>query len=239
MYLFLSFIVAIMSLYFLCEMATSPYYYTQDATSAVVLLIYSVVTIIKELHKEDDYIPYDSGYHTNTRNYSTSSRHLNNYFDDSPYEYGWYDDKKSIKKEDVEVFTPDKKEEKKEERPKVLHYPSKKEAREKIAKLEKNPLWIIKRNLCYAIGIDITEKYYKPHYVTEEAVVKKAKEDHSRFMPNGNFVSNYENEAYNNIAKTLGRSCDIAFDGEDFVDEEINVNNENESKPCSASVNSI
>jgi hypothetical protein len=58
------------------------------------------------------------------------------------------------------------------------------------------------------------------------AVKGNNKEDHSRFMPKQNnnvgWWQKQEIEEYNVVAKHVGRSCDIAFDGETFAEENIN-----------------
>ena len=186
--------------------------------------------------KEDDYY-----YYTNTN----GSRSYNY---DSGYDYSTYGTYSSNYRNPstVETFKYDKKEKKKEDRPMVLHYPSQKEARDTIAELEKSKWWRFKRKVAAFFSFDITAKYYKPRYVKEEVAVKgksDAKEDNKRFMPQNVTVYYNGNDAeYNNVVKHIGRSFDIAMDGEEFVvDEEIiesnNINNdETESTTSSTTV---
>lgn len=211
MFLFLSFIVVFIALFLLGGLASSYHYSEEGVGAAVILLIYSLVCIVKELKEStEDY--FDNNYSYNNRgNYYNR----NNY---SNYNSGTWSNQYNSR--NVEVFAPDKKEEKKAERPKVLHYPSNKEVRDKISDLEKNKLWKIKRGICSFWGIDITESLYNPTYVEEEAVVKANKENHSRYMPGNDWYLNEEKKEYNEVAKHLSRSCDIAFDGENFVENE-------------------
>lgn len=227
MFLFLSFLVAISALIMLGDMATS-YYPTSNPAAVVTLLIYSFVCIVREVKKEDDmyFDDFNGGYNRNySSNWKGNTYAGNNSYNNNAYGYN------NIKpNEKVEVFAPDKKEESKDDdRPKVLHYPSQKEARDKIAELSKSRWWRGKRKLMAFLGVDITKKFYQPTYVKEEVAVKgNSKEDHSRFMPkqtNSNNVGwwqKQETEEYNIVAKRVGRSCDIAFDGETFVEENIN-----------------
>ena len=226
MFLFLSFLVAIAALVMLGDMATS-YYPTSSPAAVVTLLIYSFVCIIKEVKKEDE-IYFDNLNNGYNRNYSSNWKNNaytgnNAYYNNNAYGYN------NVKPtEKVEVFAPDKKEESKdEERPKVLHYPSQKEARDKIAELSKSKWWRGKRSVMAFLGVDITKEFYQPTYVKEEVAVKgNNKEDHSRFMPKHNnnvgWWQKQEIEEYNVVAKHVGRSCDIAFDGETFAEENIN-----------------
>lgn len=235
-----------MSLWLLFDVAASSPYTTEDPAPIVMLLIYSIVCIIKELReKENSFFGYENPY-TDYHTYDyTPSNTKNNWASNSggyDRHNEWFDTYGSVSvtkpKDSVEVFAPNKKkEDTKEERPLVYHVPSKKEARDKIAELEKDWKWRLKRNLCSFIGVDITEKYYKPHYVRGEAVVKSIKnEDHSKYMPSNNWSTKREMEEYNLVAKGLGRSCDIAFADESFVEEEITVRN-NESKSSNSIVN--
>lgn len=209
MFLFLSFIVAIMAIFYLADAATS--YTSQDATAAVALFIYSFVCIIRELKAKEDSFFYDDGFY---RDHQTT----------------------------VEVFAPDEKKEKKDDtRPQTeYHYPSKQEVRDKIAELSKSRMWRIKRKFCAFWGVDITADFYKPGYV-------KKKEYHNRYMPKQTGLTWYEQRKleeekaeYGKILNALGRSCDIAFDGENFVDEiTIKSNEPKATEHCSTSVNDI
>ena len=232
-----------MSLWLLFDAATSSPYSTEDPAPIVMLLIYSIVCIIKEIReKEDSLFGYENPYTDyHTYDYTPSNTKSNWVSNSGGYDRHneWLDkygsvSTKRIGNDKVEVFAPNKKEESvKEERPLVYHVPSKKEARDKIAELEKDWKWRLKRGLCSFIGIDITEKYYKPHYVKESPVVKAIKkEDHSRFMPNNEWQARKiqeENEAYNKVTRSLSRSCDIAFEDESFVEEITVINNESKS----------
>jgi hypothetical protein len=220
MFLFLSFIVAIAALFMLSDIASSHYYYSeQNFSAAIVLLIYSLVCIIKEIKGNTSSFFDDDDYFTNnSRMNSYSQKYNHNYYGDIVDDHNdWFNKYGS---RNVETFAPDKKEEKNTERPKVLHYPSNKEVRDKISDLEQNRWWKIKRGFCSFWGIDITESFYEPTYIEEEAAVKVKKENHSRYMPGNDWIREKENKEYNEVAKRLSRSCDIAFDGENFVENE-------------------
>jgi hypothetical protein len=245
MYLFLSFVVALISLYYLGELSAG---INNDATAPIItLFIYSIVTIIKEVKREDSYIYGDDVYHGSNRGW------YNDIYDDDYYtgrsynvNWGKNHNVSSTKNENVEVFAPDEKDKKKvDNRPLVYYHPSQKEIKEKIAELEKSRWWRIKRKLYSIIGVDITSKLRQPGYKRLETTPKVAsKEDHSRFMPN-NITWNRDSEEYNKVAKLLTRSCDIAFDGESFVEETESITKDNNEKnegrehQCSASVNNI
>lgn len=219
MFLFLSFLMALIALYTLGDMATSYYAPSGSAsTAATALLIFSIVCIIKELKTEDDEYFNNSWRNTNYGNSSSNSYRNCNYGNYNTQSYQGYK-----QNETIEFFEIDKKDNKEEniERPLVLHYPSQKEARDKISELSKSKLWVMKRSFCSIVGYDITKKYYEPHYVKDEVAVKGNKEDHSRFMPNANnqWYRERENNEYNLVVKSLGRSCDIAFDGEKFIED--------------------
>ena len=185
MYLFLSFIVALISLYYLGELSAG---INNDATAPIItLFIYSIVTIIKEVKRDDSYIYGDDVYHGSNRGW------YNDIYDDDYYtgrsyntNWGKNHNVNSIKNESVEVFVPDNKDKKKvDDRPLVYHYPSQKEVREKVAELEKSKWWRIKRTLYSLIAIDITEDLKQPSYKRLENAPKVvSKKDHSRFMPN-------------------------------------------------------
>ena len=248
MFLFLSFIVAFIALYLLSDVATSYHTSEPNAAAIVTLLIYSLVCIIKEIReKAGSFFGDDDYYNGSINSYNNTHNHIYDY--DSYYSGSYTASNRADNHNDwidkfgsrkVEVFAPNKKEKIEEERPKVLHYPSKQETREKIAELEKSRLWRMKRSFCAFMGRDITEKYYQPSYVKEEVAVKGGKEDHSRYMPNQSWITKKEEEEYSNIIKSLGRSCDIAFDGENFVDEiTITNNDKRESEHCNSSVINI
>ena len=251
MFLFLSFIVAIMAIFYLADAATS--YTSQDATAAVALFIYSLVCIIRELKAKEDSFFYDDGFY---RDHRTTTRTYNKSYN-STYGYDYYDNDSYIAtrdnswkaKDTVEVFAPDKKKEKKDDtRPQTeYHYPSKQEVRDKIAKLSKSRMWRIKRKFFAFCGVDITADFYKPGYVEKKVVARVNKEDHNRYMPKQTGLTWYEQRKleeekaeYGKILNALGRSCDIAFDGENFVDEiTIKSNEPKATEHCSTSVNDI
>ena len=220
MFLFLSFIVAIVALFILSDMASSHYYYSeQNFSAAIVLLIYSLVCIIKGIRESASSFFDDDDYFTNnSRMNSYSQKYNHNYYGDIVDNRNDWLDKYGSR--NIETFAPDKKEEKNTERPKVLHYPSNKEIRDKISDLEKSRWWRIKRGFCSFFAIDITESFYEPTYIEEEVAVKAKKENHSRYMPGNDWIREKENKEYNEVAKRLSRSCDIAFDGENFVENE-------------------
>ena len=220
MFLFLSFIVAIVALFMLSDIASSHYYYSeQNFSAAIVLLIYSLVCIIKEIKENTSSFFDDDDFTNNSRMNSYNQKYNHNYYYDDIVDShnDWFNKYGS---RNVETFAPDKKEEKNTERPKVLHYPSNKEVRDKISDLEQNRWWKIKRGFCSFWGIDITESFYEPTYIEEEVAVKAKKENHSRYMPGNDWIREKENKEYNEVAKRLSRSCDIAFDGENFVENE-------------------
>lgn len=233
MFAFISIIVCLLSLYYLGSMV-SAYSLNSDYTMpAVVLLIYSLVAIIREVKLNDEEF-----YNTNNIPRSNSGWWRNDGYDyNSPSAYNVTNAYRT-----VETFKNDKKEREKEDRPMVLHYPSKKEAREKIAELEKSWWWRVKRSIAAFFSFDITAKYYEPRYVKQEVAVK-GKEDNTRYMPNNNTLiyRNNNDAEYNKVAKFIGRSFDIAMDGEEFlIDEDIiNIEDEDKSEPATSSATVI
>ena len=220
MFLFLSFIVAVISLYYLGTMAST---YNADTTylmPLVALLIYSVTNIIRELKRTTEWLLGDEpDYHTyghaggrsdviSYSNYAYNSSSYNN------ADYRYYPSKHN---ENVENFVQDKKVNKDNEKV-LIHYPSRSEAREKIKELEKSRWFRIRRSFAAFWGIDITEKYYKPRKVKSDEKVKSFhKEDNSRYMPP---LVKRECEEYNEVAKFVGRSCEIAFNDENIENED-------------------
>ena len=236
MFAFISVIVCLLSLYYLGSMV-SAYSLNSDYTMpAVILLIYSLVAIIREVKLNDEEF-----YNTNNIPRSNSGWWRNDdYSYNSPSAYNVTNAYRT-----VETFKNDKKEREKEDRPMVLHYPSKKEAREKISELEKSWWWRVKRSIAAFFSFDITAKYYEPRYVKQEVAVK-GKEDNSRFMPknlpNGTLVKcTYNDAEYDRVAKFIGRSFDVAMDGEEFVLDEdiITVEDEDKSEPAASSATII
>ena len=236
MFAFISIIVCLLSLYYLGSMV-SAYSLNSDYTMpAVVLLIYSLVAIIREVKLNDEEF-YNS---------NNIPRRNSNWWSGDYYDYNVPSARNVTNAyRTVETFKNDKKEREKEDRPMVLHYPSKKEAREKIAELEKSWWWRVKRSIAAFFSFDITAKYYEPRYVKQEVAVK-GKEDDSRFMPkslpNGTLVKcTYNDAEYDRVAKFIGRSFDVAMDGEEFVLDEdiITVEDEDKSKPATSSATVI
>ena len=233
MFAFISIIVCLLSLYYLGSMV-SAYSLNSDYTMpAVVLLIYSLVAIIREVKLNDEEF-----YNTNN-----IPRRNSNWWSGDYYDYNVPSARNVTNAyRTVETFKDDKKAREKEDRPMVLHYPSKKEAREKIAELEKSWWWRVKRSVAAFFSYDITAKYYEPRYVKQEVAVK-GKEDNTRYMPNNNtLIHRNNNDAeYNKVAKFIGRSFDIAMDGEEFlIDEDIiNIEDEDKSEPATSSATVI
>lgn len=233
MFTFISIIVCLLSLYYLGSMVTA-YSLNSDYTMpAVILLIYSLVAIIREIKLNDEEF-----YNSNNIPRRNSNWWSNDYYDlNTPIAHNVTNAYRT-----VETFKNDKKEREKEDRPMVLHYPSKKEAREKIAELEKSWWWRVKRSIASFFSFDITAKYYEPRYVKQEVAVK-GKEDNTRYMPNNNtLVYRNSNDAeYNKVAKFIGRSFDVAMDGEEFVLDEdiITVEDEDKSEPATSSATVI
>ena len=239
MYLFLSFVNVILSLYYLGVMADN---HNTDVTSiapAVALLLFSMATLIRELKKkgsdwlfgeeptygryEDSYGGgcYNSNYNGNAyKPKTTASREYAN--DD------WLGKSCSVTKsyEKTEYFTPDVKKKADEEK-ELVHYPSHSEIRVKIAELEKSRWFRIKRSLASFIGFDITAKYYRPTKTKRAGTVKPInKEDNSRYMPTNNYIVEREMKEYNEIVKYVGRSCEIAINDETINTEENNDDSE-------------
>lgn len=243
MYLFLSFVVALISLYYLGVMVDTYNPDTTYLTPLVALLIYSILSIIRSLRKEsiswltyeDDYGTYNGG----NRTYNNSSNQYN--YAKWDYQYGSKYTPKSVN-EKTEYFTPDKKE-KNEDNNQIVYYPSRRDVREKIKELEKSRWFRIKRNLYSLVFIDLTERYReefkKPYKINRKGKVVSVnqnvnKEDHSRFVPSNNYWANKEKEEYNSVAKLMGkRSCEIALTEEEYavlVQGETNNQNNDEQK---------
>jgi hypothetical protein len=105
---------------------------------AVILLIYSLVAIIREIKLNDEEF-YNS---------NNITRRNSNWWSGDYYDYNVPSARNVTNAyRTVETFKDDKKAREKEDRPMVLHYPSKKEAREKVAELEKSLWWRMKRSV--------------------------------------------------------------------------------------------
>jgi len=222
MFLFLSFVVAVISLYYLGVMAST---YGSDTTylmPLVALLIYSITNIIRELKNTTEWLLGDEPDY-NSYSYRNDRNNVRTYADSvcsSSYNRSTTTDyvyRPTKPNERTENFVQDKKVNKDDEKF-LIHYPSRSEAREKIKELEKSRWFRIKRSFAGFFGVDITEKYYKPRKVKSSVKVKSInKEDDSRFMPQ---INKREYEEYNAVAKFVGRSCEIAFGEEALKIEE-------------------
>ena len=225
MFLFLSFVVALVSLYYLGVMVDSYNTDTTYLTPLVALLIYSVLTIVRELKKEPiSWLSYEDDF----------SSHPYGDIRSSDYSYGektdnhnqWldtYGSRNSKINEKTEYFAPTKKEKKDDEKM-LVHYPSSQDVREKMKELEKSRWFRFRRMLGNIFAYDITTKYYeefkKPYKVNRKGKVVTVnqtvnKEDHSRFQPNNNWWAEKERAEYNAVTKLMGRSCEIALTDEE------------------------
>jgi len=221
MFLLISFVAALISLYYLGVMADTYNADTTYLTPLMVLLIYSVLSIFRQLKNgvlsflADDYNYNDSTYY---RSYPTNNSYNNSY--NNAYR----------QREEVEYFTVDDKKEKNNVQ-ELIHYPSNKEIREKIKELEDSRWFRFKRGFAAIFGIDITTKYYekfkKPYKVTTKCTSSNVnKEDNNRFKPNNNFWAAKEITEYNSVTKLMsGRSCEIAI-ANDNEDTNNNSNDE-------------
>jgi len=243
MFLFLSFVVALISLYYLGVMVDSYSPDTTYLTPLVALLIYSVLTIVRELKKEPiSWLSYEDDFSSHTYNDIRNSGHT--YREKTDNHNKWLDDYGSRtyrSTEKTEYFTPTKKE-KKEEYKTIVHYPSNQEVREKMKELEKSHWFRFKRMLGNVFAYDISTKYYeefkKPYKVNRRGKVVTVnqtvnKEDHSRFQPNNNWLAERENKEYNEVTKLMGRCCEIALTDEEaafMCGEETNNSQDNVQK---------
>jgi hypothetical protein len=239
MYLLLSFVAALISLYYLGVMVDSYNPDTTYLTPLVSLLIYSIVSIIRNIRKEPvSWLTYDDDYGT----YNDINSQRQQYNDTRwNYQYGQKYTTKATEK--TEYFLPDKKEKKEEDDNKIIYYPSRSDVREKIKELEKSRWFRIKKILYSLVFIDLTERYRKefkkPYKINRKGKVVSVnqnvnKEDHSRFTPNNSYWANIEKEEYDAVAKLMGRSCEIALTEEEFAilsqKESNNSNNKNEQQ---------
>ena len=230
MFLFLSFVVALISLYYLGVMVDTYNADTTYLTPLVALLIYSILTIIRECKKKpsnwliDDDYGYDDSYGYNRYQHNSSNQGRSTIVTKA--------------NENTEYFTPDVKEKKNNEK-ELIHYPSNKEVREKIKQLENSRWFRIKRSIASVFAIDITAKYYeeyrKPYKVNGKGKVisinNSGKEDHNRFKPNNNWYIEREMEEYNAVTKLMnGRSCEIALTDGTFDEETNNSENIDETE---------
>ena len=237
MYLFLSFVVALISLYYLGVMVDTYNADTTYLTPLVALLIYSVLSIVRELKKDSSsWFAYDDDYHPTYRNTGANTYNQQTHNQ-------WNNSYTPRVNEKTEYFTPTKRE-KKEDDKLIVHYPSSKEVREKVKELEKSRWFRFKKAVGNFFGHDITQKYYdefkKPYKINRKGKVvtisneNENKEDHSRFTPNKNWWAEKENEEYNAVTKLMcGRSCEISLTDEQaaiLLVEETNNSENNEQK---------
>ncbi len=221
MYVFLSFVMAFIAIYYLDMMADSHNPDTTYTTPLVALLIYSVLSIARSFNnfsfKKWLYGDYD---YDNREYYSSQTRYDNEYYN------GTYSNRinrnESVytrnNNEQTEYFAKDKEKERTYTK-ELVHYPTKGEVREKIQELKKNRWFRIKCDFCNIFGYDLTEKYrknfQKPLTTTSVHTVKSVgKEDNSRYMPNNDWLQRQRNEEmkeYNIVTKHMGRSFEISF----------------------------
>lgn len=238
MFLFLSFVVALVSLYYLGVMADT---YNPDTTYVVplvTLLVYSILTIIREINKssftswllgDDNYGYYQ---YPKTPEYNYNGGYNSGYTYHAKNSSSSVNDWRSKQESTVECFLPDKEVEKIDTK-ELIHYPSNQEVREKMNELEKNGWFRIKRSVGDVLGMDVEGQYrekFKRPYKTNEKVTVKAqpttinKEDHNRFKPKTAWREEMEKKEYNEVAKHVGRSCEIAVSDVILVEEFEPVN---------------
>lgn len=210
MYLFLHFVVAIVSIYFLGYMCNTHGTDTTLATPVAIMLLYSLLNVCVGVKKWNDKLLADDWYRSTPSRNSYNSASYNKGGSSNSYEYN-YDNISYKPKETVEYFSKPKVKTRTYEK-QMTHYPSNKEIKEKIANLEKSRWFRIKRSLCNFIGNDITAKYYKPYTVIEKVV--EPIEDYSAYQPQPGCWQKKEMEEYNEVAKQLSRSCEFVIDFE-------------------------
>lgn len=238
MYLFLSFVVALISLYYLGVMADSISADTTYLTPLMGLLFYSIISIVRELRENPvswlagDYYDDDYGYRRDTQSYSNHYSSNNSTYNRRENANDWFDKYGSREvTEKTEYFVQDKKVER-DDTQELVHYPSNSEVREKIKELNKSWWFRRKKALANIFAIDIEAKYVEifkqPVKYKQNCKVKPIrKEDHTRYMPkeypNSTLVIGSENKEYNDVVKFVGRSCEIAFGN---IEQEIDENDE-------------
>jgi len=234
MFLFISFVTAIISLYYLGVMADSYNEDTTYLTPIVILLIFSILSIVRELKKnslswiaydDDDY--YRGNAYTNNKGVKQNNIRI--------YNTGSHICNSSEK---VEYFLPNKKEKSIDKNIKI-HYPSSSEVREKVKELEKSRWFRFKKGFASIFAIDITAKYYKefkkPYKISRNGKIIPIdnKKSDSRFAPPNSdgkstqqCVYNKEKEEYNAVTKLMGnRSCEITL-----TNEEAQIKNSNDGQ---------
>jgi len=221
MYVFLSFVMVFIAIYYLDMMADSYNPDTTYTTPLVALLIYSVLSIVRHFNnfnfKKWLYGDYD---YDNREYYSSQTRYDNEYYN------GTYSNRTNGNKsvytrnnnEQTEYFAKDKEKEKTYTK-ELIHYPTKNEVREKIQELRKNRWFKIKCDACDVFGYDLTEKYRKkfqePITISSKYKVKTVNnEDDSIYIRTNDRWkkrSNEEMKEYNSVTKHMGRSFEISF----------------------------
>lgn len=185
MHLLLSLTVTFVALYYLSVMGDQ---YDPDTTYLIpilALLVYSVINVVKDWKE------------------LKSSWFADDFFGSDPYNdiidpsYSNYNNF-SYENGNVTVHK---------------HYPSNEEVRGKINNLRKSRWFRIRRDIVGFFGIDLEDRYRKkfkkPRTIAKEY---KVKSDNRRYMPNHWCKSDVERTEYNNVAKHVGRSCEITFD---------------------------
>lgn len=185
MHLLLSLTVTFVALYYLSVMGDQ---YDPDTTYLIpilALLVYSVINVVKDWKE------------------LKSSWFADDFFGSDPYNdiidpsYSNYNNF-SYENGNVTVHK---------------HYPSNEEVRDKINNLRKSRWFRIRRDIVGFFGIDLEDRYRKkfkkPRTIAKEY---KVKSDNRRYMPNRWCKSDVERTEYNNVAKHVGRSCEISFD---------------------------
>lgn len=219
MFLLLSFIVAIMSLYYIGVIIDTPNADTTFITPLVIMLIYSVLSMVREARKLNWFDDDNEYYHNPNYGYYNDIP-SNGYHNARSSSYsGGYNSRTNI---NVETFTPDRRS-KADDTKELVHYPSRSEVRDKIKSLEKSRWFRLKRSVASFFGIDITEKYYEAYKKPYNSNQRCKVEDNTRYMPKNTWYNQRETEEYNEVTKLMGRSCEIAFGEQelDTIEDEI------------------
>ena len=185
MHLILSLVVACVALYYLSVMGDQ---YDPDTTylmPILALLMYSVVNIIK------DWREWQSSWFADD---FFGSDPYNDIIDPTYSNYGNF----SYECGDETIYK---------------HCPSNEEVRNKINNLKKSRWFRFKAEVAGFFGVNLEAKYRKkfkkPYTIARKYRVKS---DNSRFMPKWSAKSEAERKEYNDVAKQVGRSCEITFE---------------------------
>lgn len=207
MYLFLSYIMVLVALYALGNMAEAGYESNEFTPQLVAFLMFALISLFRtirsfNLFDDNDYHRGSGTTYTHYSDYGTRPVNTNNNYT-STY----------VKKADEEVTTFENKPNKRNIEKRVIKvYPDKKKVLEEIKELERNPWWRLKRFTYGLFGHDITAKMYEPI----EKVEYINKEDDTRFIPNNNTtksttaVAKRTDAEYDNVVKWVSRSFDVA-----------------------------